>query len=551
MKRKINILLLTLSIIIGAGCSQSFLDTAPTDAISAEAALSSPDNMMLVLNGLHRMMYAQSPLDDYDYSSRSGQSHFLPMFDAMGGNIIHSSPGNGWMRSDLQWKTHIDPNLITVRMFWYERYHFIASCNSIINKVEEDQLVKDALMNNILGQAHAYRAWAYHQLVTTYAKGYMISSDPSSEPGVPLLFATEAPYTSEPRSSVETIYNQIETDIDLAIDYLKNASSPNNKSHISLNAAYGIKARIALSKGDWATAATAAAQARDGYALIDETDWKSGFNTYDLSEVIWGGHVIDTETNYFQSYFYYICFTFNGTQNRTNPKIISKELYNMIPETDYRRDAWLPMAPNTYSAASNGEGGIDDNGTPNDPSDDVPNDPNYADVATYLAAKAEIIETYGATSAHNTHPYMSVKFLQKNPGTIDPDDVIYMRSSEMYLIEAEAKAMLNDVEGAQDALAVLGEARDVAFDKTVFDTNEKLMDEIKFQRRVELWGEGFSFHDQIRWDEGLDQTNSGASSVLYQDGFQQAKPSENNDWIWKIPQAEIDANPNLTASDQN
>lgn len=551
MKRKINILLLTLSIIIGAGCSQSFLDTAPTDAISAEAALSSPENMMLVLNGLHRMMYAQSPLDDYDYSSRSGQSHFLPMFDAMGGNIIHSSPGNGWMRADLQWKTHVDPNLVTVRMFWYERYHFIASCNSIINKVEEDELVKDALMNNILGQAHAYRAWAYHQLVTTYAKGYMISADPSSEPGVPLLFATEAPYTSEPRSSVEAIYDQIETDIDAAIDYLKNASSPNNKSHISLNAAYGIKARIALSKGDWASAATAAAQAREGYPLLDENGWKSGFNTYDLSEVIWGGHVIDTETNYFQSYFYYICFNFNGTQNRTNPKIISKELYNMIPETDYRRDAWLPMAPNTYPAASNGQGGVNDNGTPDDTSDDIPNDPNYDNYADYIAAKNAIITQYGATAAHNTHPYMSVKFLMKNAGTIDPDDVIYMRSSEMYLIEAEAKAMLNDVEGAQNALAVLGQARDAAFDKTVFSSQQLLMDEIKFQRRVELWGEGFSFHDQIRWDEGLDQTNSGASEVLYQDGFIQAKPSENNEWIWKIPQAEIDANPNLTASDQN
>ena len=39
--------------------------------------------------------------------------------------------------------------------------------------------------------------------------------------------------------------------------------------------------------------------------------------------------------------------------------------------------------------------------------------------------------------------------------------------------------------------------------------------------------------------------------VLYQDGFQQAKPSVNNDWIFKIPQAEIDANPYLTEADQN
>ncbi len=121
----------------------------------------------------------------------------------------------------------------------------------------------------------------------------------------------------------------------------------------------------------------------------------------------------------------------------------------------------------------------------------------------------------------------------------------------MVLIEAEAKAMMDDVTGAQDALAILGEERDSAFDKSIFTTKELLMEEIKWQRRVELWGEGFSYHDNIRWDEGLDQSNSGASEVLYQDGFMQPKPSINDKWIFKIPQQEIDSNPNMTEADQN
>lgn len=40
---------------------------------------------------------------------------------------------------------------------------------------------------------------------------------------------------------------------------------------------------------------------------------------------------------------------------------------------------------------------------------------------------------------------MNVKFKPKNLGTTDPDDVIYMRSSEMVLSEAEARTMLDDV----------------------------------------------------------------------------------------------------------
>lgn len=532
-----NYLLLGVLAAMSFGCSEEFLDTVPTDSISADAALSTPENMMLILNGLHRIMYSQNPLPGGE-SSRSGESHFIPALDAAGGSLIHTSPSNGWMRADLQWLNHTNPNSTTVYNFWYHRYHFIASANSIINAIEEGDFADTPQLNNILGQAYAYRAWAYHSLVTTFARGYLIGN-PSTDPGVPLVFATEPPYESAPRSTVEEVYNQIQQDINQAIDHLEDASAPENKSHISINAAYGIKARAALSKGDWQVAADAAQEARAGYPLMTASEWLSGFNTYDLSEVIWGGRVIDSETNYFQSYFYYVSPTFNGSHNRSNPKIISEELYEEIPETDIRKAAWLPLAPNTNPGASNGEGGGADT------------DPNYDDDDAFWAAWEEIITTYGMTTGHNTHPYMNVKFLQKNPGTIDPDDVIYMRSAEMVLIEAEAKAMMGDIQGAQDALAILGDARNPAFDETEFNTQEELMEEIKFQRRVELWGEGFSFHDHIRWDEPLDHSNTGAASVLYQDGFFQERPSLNDEWIWKIPQAEINANPNISEGDQN
>ena len=149
---------------------------------------------------------------------------------------------------------------------------------------------------------------------------------------------------------------------------------------------------------------------------------------------------------------------------------------------------------------------------------------------------------------------MHVKMLQKQPGTIEPDDIILMRSAEMYLIEAEAKAMSNDIPGAQAALQALGGARDTAFNATTFATQAALMAQIKFQRRVELWGEGFGYTDYIRWDEGIDHGangGSGAAAILYQDAYVVAKPSVNDDWIFKIPQAEINANPNIGPGDQN
>lgn len=523
--------------VVMSSCTEDFLETVPTDAVSDQVALATPDGMLKVLNGLHRQMYGQSPLPGASWS-RTGQSHFMPSLDAIGGNIIHSSPGNGWMRSDLQWNMHTNASSTTARNLWYQRYHFVASSNSIINAIVDNEIPLDGEVNNVMGQAYAYRAWAYLQLVSTYAKGYLIGS-PSSDPGVPLLLDKGAPFESAPRSTVAEVYAQINSDIDNAIVHLADADAPKNKSHISLNAAYGIKARIALSQGQWDTAATAAAMARQGYPLLSEGEWLSGFNTYDLSEVIWGGRVIDSETNYYASFFYYISPTFNGSQNRSNPKIIAEDLYGMLPATDFRTKGWLPTAPNTNPAASNGQGGSS------------ASDPNYDNDDDFWAAWSDVISTYGMTTRHNTHPYMTVKFLQKNPGTIDPDDVIYMRASEMYLIEAEAKAMSGDIAGAQAVLAAFGSSRDTAYDATVYTSTDALMDHIKMQRGVELWGEGFSYYDHIRWDMALDYSNTGASEVLYQDAYFQEKPSVNNAWIWKIPQVEIDTNPNLTEADQN
>lgn len=536
MLRKTNSMLLLIGVLTLTACTEEFLETKPTQSISAADALASEQNLTLVLNGLHRQLIDTSPLSGR--TARGGEHYWIPMDDMVTGSLIHSARGNGWFRAALAWLDHTDENDGVVGQLWYERYHFIATSNAIINQIEELGLALSPEINNILGQAYAYRAWSYHKLITHYAKGYIIGN-PSTDPGVPLLTSTEAPYTSAPRSSVEEIYTQIESDIDQAISYFQNASGPSTKADLTLNAAYGIKSRVALSKGDWATAASAAVLARDGYGLMNESQWLSGFNSVSLPEVIWGGNVIETETVYYASYFYYMCPTFNGSQNRGNPKLIDKRMYDRIPATDFRINMALPNAPNSNSAASNDQGGS------------AANDPNYDSQDDFLAAKAAIIAEYGMTSRHNTHPYMHVKFLQKQPGTISPDDIIYMRSAEMYLNEIEAKIMLNDLDGARAVMQTFGSSRDSAFDASVFTTQEQLLDQLKFQRYIELYGEGFSYTDHIRWDQGIDLAGSGASEVLYQNGFSQAKPSVNDGWIWKIPQAEIDGNPNISPADQN
>lgn len=547
MSYKLKTIFLILFVFAITSCEEEYLERTPTDATSATIALASVENMQLVLNGIHRGLYSQSQtVFPGGNTARANNHYWVPLGDNLAGYLIHSANANnlGW-RSAMQWQQHRVPSNLTTELLWYHRYNIILHANLLINGITESDFAETPELFEVLGQAYTYRAYAYLSLVQHYAKGYIIG-DPSTDLAVPILFASEPPFESAPRSTVQEVYDQIEDDLDAAIEAFeqgtgRTGSGPAAKSQLNINVAHGLKARWALSKGDWSTAAASAVAAREGFPIMNEADWLSGFNSNDLPEVIWGSNVIEPETTFFRAYFYLASNTFNGSQIRNNPKIADRRLVDAIPETDYRGKVFLPDAPNSNTSAANGEGGWENN-----------TNPLYQTEEEFDAAIAQIKADYGLVSGHNTHPYMHFKLKQKDPGTINPDDVIYMRSSEMYLIEAEALAMMNDIPGAQAALAPLAEERDSAFDIEMYDTQESLMEQIKFQRRLELWGEGFGYTDKIRWDEGIDHAadgGSGASEVLYQRAYQVERPSVNDDWIFRIPQDEINANPNINSQD--
>lgn len=539
-------LLLAVSIL---GCSEDYLDTYPTNSVSPEQALSTPDDMMAALNGIHRSMYGQSTLDNV---STSGESYIIPKMEFCASDALHSTPGNGWFKGTLRWLVHTNANYSDTKYVWWHYYHIIGSVNNIINASTdmEASLEKDEIadLHNILGQAYAYRAWAHHRLVVLYAKSYGYSN-PDTDPGVPIVLKNVSPFEGNARASVSAVYAQCESDIEASLKHFAEASSPVDNSHISIRSANGIAARIALSKCDYVNAAKYAKAARTDFDLMGENEFKSGFNSSESAEVMWGAKIVADQTNYYKALFYFIGTNFNGSQNRGNPKFINHELYKLIGDNDYRADMWLEKAPNSIAVEFKklGEKAAD-----TDPV--ISGDENYATRGEFWAAWDKVIADHDMTKSFNTYPYMSVKFKNKNGGTIEPDDVVYMRASEMYLIEAEALAKV----GGKDAEAItviteLANARRSDM-KVAYDVNARglsLVDEIKVQRRIELWGEGFRWTDMKRYDEALDLTNSGANTTLYSKGFSQAKPSVNVNWVYQIPQAEINANGNITQDDQN
>jgi hypothetical protein len=118
-------------------------------------------------------------------------------------------------------------------------------------------------------------------------------------------------------------------------------------------------------------------------------------------------------------------------------------------------------------------------------------------------------------------------------------DVPYMRAAEMYLIEAEAKARLNDAAGASKALFDLIKTRDANYVQST-KTGDALIEEILTHRRIELWGEGHRFLDLKRTNAALNRngTNAIASVALLYD----VAPGDVR-WEFLIPRREINANP--------
>ena len=419
MKAKYLILrfVLIFAIILGLGsCDEDFLQTTPTDSVSNEIALGSVDNMMLAMNGVHRSMYAQNGF----VGNYAGQEYMIPYSEFGASDAMHSASGNGWHRARAQWTSHTNANAGDLEFAWWFYYNVIGSVNNIINAA--DKLTMSDELHNVLGQAYTYRAWAHFLLVQYFAKAYMIGT-PATDLGVPIMTATEPPYEGKERNTVQQVYDQVTNDLDEAITHFANASSRKDLSHLNIDVANGVAARVYLTSGNWTKAASHAHAARQGYTLMTEAQYKSGFNSWDNPEWIWGSKMITDQTAYFYSYFYYISNNFNGSQNRSNPKFINHLLYDMISDTDYRKDLFLKDSPSTFAKWNAGE-----------------NTGRFVSDAAYKDSVAVYRAIVGSTSAHNLVPYMHIKMLQSDGSTTSPMDVIHMRASEMYLIEAEALA---------------------------------------------------------------------------------------------------------------
>ncbi|MBK7870649.1 MAG: RagB/SusD family nutrient uptake outer membrane protein [Saprospiraceae bacterium] len=484
-KMKYNLLALVV-LLVFSSCEKEFLETYPTTSVSASDALASTGNAYAALNGIHRIMYVQ-----YDAQGQAGEGSNNLFRDYMGEDIVFPRAGGSTAYVGImRWQDHRNVNDGDTRYVYRYYYRIIANANVLINGIDDTPGAQSD-RDIIKGQALAYRGWAHFQLVQLWGKRYDANAKPNNQLGVPLILTNTL--EGQPRATVEEVYTQINQDLDQAITLLAGYTRAGSaaKSNFDVNVVQGIKARVALTQQNWAVAATAAAAARKGYNLMDNNAYLAGFNDITNPEWIWGSRQISDHNTFFYSYFAYISANFNSTVLRTQPRAINANLWEAIPDTDIRKQCW------------------DKTGAT------VPIPPGGAKVA-----------------------YQNKKFLAAS-SSLSIGDVPLMRAAEMYLIEAEALARSGDEVGARQALFTLVSNRDASYVLST-KTGQDLIDEIMFNRRIELWAEGFRFTDLKRLNLPLDRNgipNHLAAIISVYD-----IPAGDVQWEWLFPQDEINTN---------
>ena len=393
-------------------------------------------------------------------------------------------------------------------------YNTIAAANEILKSYPTD--TDDPAIRHKLAQARAIRAFAYLNLAPYFQFGYATGAQ--DLPCVPLVTEETTDFTDNPRASVADVYDLIIKDLTFAIDNLGDYVRT-DKSRIDRQTAYGLRARAYMNMQEWALAVSDASEAASGYAPASIAE-VSEPSFYDISEHnwIWGYDMtsdIAMKNPYATSSAWIRSFSGDGYSAGTQVySCINSLLYAKIPATDVRKGWWV---------------------------DESLESPLLSGVIWNGASGKAVAELEIENVKMKFLPYTNVKFgMSSVGGTLNDDDWPLMRVEEMILIQAEGLARSGEEAQAKALLEDFVKTyRDPAYSADA--SGRSLADEIWFQRRIELWGEGFSNSDTRRLGKPLVRFHEGEESNV-PSAFRFNMPADDGWWLMRFTSSEMNTN---------
>jgi hypothetical protein len=405
--------------------------------------------------------------------------------DVKGGNVMVVSGAGNYGRYINGYQFIETVSSGEASNYWTGAYRVISNANQFVAFIPTSPIT-DAQKSAYLAEARALRAEAYFWLVRWYGKPYTL--DPEAL-GVPLVKLPLAPGEVTPmRSKVKEVYDFILEDLLYAEANIPARTGIYRMSKASIQ---GYLARIYLTMGNYPEASKYAKLARAGRPLASGSDLILGFNN-PTSEWIYGINVrTDDNQGFLAVSSFYDPYDIGYSSFR-----VTDEFLASFSESDVRKKQFLIDDPKLMRRG------------------------------------------VGAYSRRGPEGYLINKF---DFTTTPANNQVLIRSSEMYLIEAEAEArqgVANETAAKAALLAI--QARAGVATAPSANTGAALIAEIMTERDKELYGEGHKFFDLLRTKTPV--TRSGVShwSII------NLQPGDNK-LVLPIPQVELDANPSLRA----
>lgn len=534
MNNRYFVALLGSAMLLTTSCSD--LDTNPSGSTMSDGQLNEvlaqdPSKLKSEVSGMYANMIEYGAIAQWYGDVRHydfGYASTMMMMDASGQDEPSQVSGYNWYNKPLRFVDRT-ANSETTYFIWNQCYKNIKVANDVLKSVDLENLSDVA--KSYVGQAYAMRAFEYFTLIQLYQFTYKGHEDAA---GVPLVTekTTEAEANNNPRAAVKDVYKQIMDDLNIAIDYLTDSRSA--KSEINRQVAYGLRARVNLVMQNWSDAAADAKKAAEGYTpLSKEAAAAPGFNDVSASNWIWG-NIVDESNDIVQTgilnFPAMMCsFTGNGYSPTYACRMINSKLWKEIPSTDVRKGWWIDENLNSSI--------VDSKYVVHQKDED-----EEGNIVKYLT----VYNQTGDEVADITEPYTNVKFgAYKNQygNELNACDIPLMRVEEMILIQAEATAMGGNVEEGKRILEdFVRTYRDPSYTCNA-STAEGVQDAVWFQRRVELWGEGFSFTDLLRLKKPLDRTGAN-----YEVSVRFNLPAESPIFLYLIPEDEENHNEALVGN---
>lgn len=400
------------------------------------------------------------------------------------------------------WQQNVNQgsNSIYSQFFWYYYWKSMLAVNKMINAIDT-QTASDAQLG-YLGAGYAFRAFYYLDLARMFEYLPTDKTNPVVEGGnnvtgytVPIVKEgiTEEEARNNPRVTREEMAAFILSDLNEAENYISKLPY-DEKTLPHLDVVYGLKARYYMWLGDYNNAKTYARKAIDASGLTPMTEQDclnttTGFN--DISKWMWGAQYVSEDTGVTTGGLltwtsWSSNETYFGYAGAGPYVMIGANLYDRLSDTDFRKKMF--KAP---------KGGS-------------------------LEGSTEFIDPAVGSKLPD---YAAVKF---RPGNGNMSDVTVgavvayplMRVEEMYFIEAEAAAHINPSEGLSLLKEFMTSYRDPNYVSAA--TGDDLIEEIVFQKRIELWGEGQTFFDVKRLNmsvtRGYEGTNFGDATRFNTNG---------------------------------